>query len=606
MILIRGIASGRLAAATGIILLFFAIYGAGSLLFGGDQLWIFRRLMGFIAIGLFLVFAVGAILGEWASRALEKMDGWLLKKSPRAGVLLGVLILTYFVSWCGVSFLRHYYFHSSYDLGIMDQVVWNTAHGDLFARSIEVTNDLGDHVRLYLAPLSLVYLAIPSPYVLLTFQSLVLALSAWPLYRLTRRKLDSPAIGLVVAFCGLAYPPLGFLNRYDFHIEVVSIPLLIAAFERIDMGDLKNASLLMALTLFCKENLGLTVAGLGLMTGLCYKHWRFGLTWALTGLAYSSIALLVVIPAFRGEPSDTLARYQWLGDTPSQMLWGLLSQPVFILERTLATGHILTLLQLFAPLIFLPLLGLPALLPAVPTLIYNFLAEWPSQTVIYQHYMAPVIPFVLIAAVIGLYRLVESPCSVKFLNSIPTGALRSNKPVGLSVSVLLAAILASWVYENPITGNASLVWGKAPEMIPMGKTIPVPMIWPNDRAIRQGLRHVPNGAALLTTANYAPHLSHRPKIEMISRAPTSFEAGASPRIRLQSEETFSLPQAEVVFLNLRDLRWWTCADYFGNLKAAAELNFGVTFHQDDVIVVQKDKGDRNKLSKLLLQWPGCN
>jgi uncharacterized membrane protein len=581
--------NGRLAAATGAVLCFFATYGAGYLSFSGDQLWIFQRLMGFVALGLFLIFAIGMSVGDWTSRALEKLDGWILERPVRAGVLLSVLILTYFVSWCGVSFLRHYYFHSSYDLGIMDQVVWNTSQGHWFARSIEVANDLGDHVRLYLAALSLVYLAIPSPYVLLTFQSLVLGLSALPLYILARRKFDSPAIGLAVACCALAYPPLGFLNRYDFHSEVLSIPLLIAAYERIDVADLKSASLLMALTLFTKENLGLNLAMLGIMAGFYKKHWRFGLSWAFIGIAYSLIALLVVIPAFRGEPSDTLARYQWLGDSPSQMLWGFLSQPVFVVGRILAGEHILTLLQLLAPLAFLPLLGLPALLPAAPTLIYNFLAEWPSQTVIYQHYMVPVIPFVLIAAIIGLHRLVTNPWVARFLNTIPTRGLRSNRQAGLGVSVMLAAILTSWIYENPITGNASLVWGKAPEIIPMGKEIAVPMIWPNDAAIRQGLRLVPRNVPVLTTTNYAPHLSHRPWIEMIPRAP------------VQTLE----PKVEVIFLNLRDLRFWSCDDYFATLTAAAQSNFGVVFYRDDVILVQKGQAGSTKLKSLLDDWPGC-
>src|SRR5262249_39463360 len=227
------------------------------------------------------------------------------------------------------------------------------------------------------------------------------------------------------------------------------------------------------------------------------------------------------IPAFRGEPSDTLTRYQWLGDNPSQMLWGLLTQPGLVLQRLLAPEHILTMLQLFAPLAFLPLLGLPALLPAVPTLIYNFLAEWPSQAVIYQHYMVPAIPFVLIAAVMGLHRLVTSPWIARFLNIIPTSGFQSNKPTGLGVSLMLVGILTSCIYENPITGNASLVWGKTPEIAPMGKEIPVPMIWPNDSAIREGLTHVPHSLAVLTTAHYAPHLSHRPWIEMIPRVPVS-------------------------------------------------------------------------------------
>jgi uncharacterized membrane protein len=585
----RHASSGRLVPAIGAVLLFATTYGTGYLSLGSDQLWIFERVMGLMGLGLFLVFASGIAVGDRVSGALTKLDDWILAKPTRAGTLLAVMIFTYVVSWCGLSFLRHYYFHSSYDLGIMDQVVWNTAQGNLFARSIEVTNDLGDHVRLYLAALSLIYLAIPSPYVLLTFQSLVLGLTAWPLYKLARRKLDSPAIGLAAACCVLAYPPLGFLNRYDFHIEVVSVPLLVAAFERIDSGDLKSAGVLMALTLFCKENLGVTVAALGLMTGLYYKHWRFGLTWVMVGLSYSSIALLVVIPAFRGEPSDTLSRYYWLGDTPYEMLWTALSQPAFVLRRIFVAEHVLTLLQLFAPLAFLPLFGLPALLPAVPALIYNFLAEWHSQGVIYQHYMAPVIPFVLVSAVLGLRCLASSAWVAGFLDANVSGAFRFNRSIGVGAGMMLAAIVTSWIYQNPITGNASLVWGRDLEMVPIEHNKPVPMIWPNDAAIRQGLKLVPAKTPVLTTTNYAPHLSHRPWIEMVPRAP------------VQALD----PKAEVIFLNLRDLRFWNCVDYLETLKAARESNFGVIFYRDEVLVIQKAKGDKGKLHDLLSHWSGC-
>jgi hypothetical protein len=202
--------------------------------------------------------------------------------------------------------------------------------------------------------------------------------------------------------------------------------------------------------------------------------------------------------------------------------------------------------------------------------------------------MVPVIPFVLIAAVMGLHRLVTSPWIARFLN-IRTSGLQSNKPAGLGVSLMLAGILTSWIYENPITGNASLVWGKAPEIIPMGKEIPVPMIWPNDAAIRAGLAQVPSDLPVLTTTNYAPHLSHRRWIEMIPRAPVS-TLGA---------------EAKLIFLNLRDLRFWNCEDYFETLRTAERLNFGVTFYQDGVILIQKNEGNARKLTLLLNHWQGC-
>lgn len=181
--------------------------------------------------------------------------------------------------------------------------------------------------------MSLLCLAVPSPYVLLAFQSFVLALGAWPLYVLALRKFDSPAIGLTIAFCALAYPPLGFLNRLDFHAEVIVVPLLIAAYERIDAHDLRKAGIFLGLALLGKENIGLSVAALALVIAVYHNHWRFGFLWCIGGVAYSLVALFLIIPAFRGAPSDTLARYQWLGSTPIEMLWTLLSSPLFVLQN---------------------------------------------------------------------------------------------------------------------------------------------------------------------------------------------------------------------------------------------------------------------------------
>ena len=584
----------RIAAWTVAALVFCGAYGLGSWSFNGQQLWYFQSTMHWVALGLLVVFTVGKSISVWAFRALRGLDRWILQNPGRAGLLLVIFMLTYFAFWSGVSFLRHYSFRSSYDLAIMDQVAWNTTQGHLFSRSLEVNNDLGDHVRPFLAMLGVFYLLIPSPYVLLAFQSLVLALTAWPLYRLARRKFDSPAVGLVVALCTLAFSPLGFLNRYDFHIEAMAIPLLIAAYERIDVGDLKSASLFMALTLFTKENLGLNVAVLGIAAGLSYKYWRFGLAWALVGLVYSAIALLVVIPAFRGEASDTLARYQWLGDSPLNALWTILSQPALVLRKFFTAEHVSTVLQLLGPLAFLPLLALTSLLPALPTLIYNFLAEWPAQQTAYQHYMAPVIPFILVSAVVGLHRLSTNAWVVGVLYGNSIGLLRSDQAVGLGVSMLLAATLISLVSNAPIRGK----WQIFPQIAAVDTKIQVasagnktraPLFLSNTATIRQGLRNVPPKVSLLTTGSYAPHLSHRSQIDMIPMAPV---------LTLE-------PAPDAIFLNLRDLRWWSCDDYFENLQAAAKLNFGVTFYRDDVLLVQKDKGDARKLQDLLGRWPGC-
>jgi hypothetical protein len=65
------------------------------------------------------------------------------------------------------------------------------------------------------------------------------------------------------------------------------------------------------------------------------------------------------------------------------------------------------------------------------------------------------------------------------------------------------------------------------------------------------------------------------------------------------------PEVEVIFLNLRDLRFWSCDDYFATLTAAAQSNFEVVFYRDDVILVQKDQVGSTKLKSLLDNWTGC-
>lgn len=560
-----------------------------------DQVWIFQWIMHFLGIGTIIIFMFGGQIGHWATKRIERLDAWLSQSNGRATFWLGSLILSYTLLWCGLTFLRHYYFHSqAFDLAIQDQVVWNTSRGYFLARSFEVTNDLGDHVRPYLALLSLLYLAVPSPYVLLAFQSFVLALSAWPLYVLALRKFDSPAIGLTIAFCALAYPPLGFLNRLDFHAEVIVVPLLIAAYERIDAHDLRKAGIFLGLALLGKENIGLSVAALALVIAVYHNHWRFGFLWCIGGVAYSLVALFLIIPAFRGAPSDTLARYQWLGSTPIEMLWTLLSSPLFVLQNLGVAERVLTLLQLLAPLAFLPLLSVPILFAAAPTLIYNFLSAQPFQSGIYNQYMAPVIPFIAVAAVLGLHNLRRYTSKGRGFARIGLEAPASSQAVGLGVSLLLFAILGSWIYENPVKGHTYLSELNKRRIAQIDrsttKSSGVSFIQPNDAAIREGLKQVPKDVYLLTGQNYAPHLSHRRQIQIIRPAPVSALA----------------PGVEAIFLNMKDLRRRSCDDYLQNLQAATSAGFGVTFHRDGVILVEKGKGHRDKLDELLAQWPGCH
>lgn len=535
------------------------------------QLWKVQRILHLVGLGLVAVAVAGRRIGTWGNEALENLDGWLEARAQRVPCTLVVLMLACVVLLGGASFIRHYLFNSTgYDLALQSQVAWNTAHLRPFASTVEVSNYLGDHLQPYLGLLAIPYVLVPSPYLLLAVQTCVLASTAVPLFVLARRKLGSAGAGLVFALCGLFYPPLGFVNRFDFHFEVVAIPLLLAAYERLDAGDLRKSSWLLGAALLAKEEVGLVVAGFGLMAAVVHRKRAFGLGWILLGTAYSLVAVFVIIPAFRGGPSDTLDRYGWLGSTPVEVLAGLATAPAQVLEvilreRTSAP----TVLQLCAPLAFLPLLGASVLIPALPALTYNYVAKSNYQATIYAHYMVVVIPFVLTSAVVGARRILNSSWSQRMAKMVRLWGPTSDGRFGLGLIVLMVplATVAGWTYENPLTD--------------VSRNSPVFARLPNDEAVREGLAQVVTTARLMTTNAYAPHLANRPHIRILMYN------------RLLEQGT------EAVFLNLRDQRWEMSSEaYAGILESAAAQGFGVTFYKDGVVLLEQDKGDAERLGEL--------
>src|ERR1700731_5492111 len=111
--------------------------------------------------------------------------------------LVAALALAYFILYSVLSVLRHTTYHSfGPDLGIFDQVFWNTTQGRFFESTMslgqaEPHSYLADHfspIYLFLVP---AYALIPRPETLLVIQTLFLALGVWPIYLLARLKLEA-------------------------------------------------------------------------------------------------------------------------------------------------------------------------------------------------------------------------------------------------------------------------------------------------------------------------------------------------------------------------------------------------------------------------------
>jgi len=109
---------------------------------------------------------------------------------------------------------RHWEYHSdAFDLGNMDQAVWNTLHGHPFRFTNRGNDDFGPptrlsiHVEPIILLLALLYLIHSGPATLLVTQTVALALGAIPLFALSLRRMPHlPFIGVGLVFAYLLSP----------------------------------------------------------------------------------------------------------------------------------------------------------------------------------------------------------------------------------------------------------------------------------------------------------------------------------------------------------------------------------------------------------------
>lgn len=474
--------------------------------------------LGLLCMALGLIPQAVRRLAARLAPLLVAGDAWL-RKGQRWSTLVLASTATGALVFAAYALARHAAFNSkAYDLGLHAQVIWNTSQGRLFASSIEVTHYLGDHVSPIILLIAPLYRLWPDPRGLLILQAIVLASGALPLAWMARRRLATSwhegayLASLILALIFLVYPALGFVNRFEFHEEVLVVPLLLLAFACLEAQRLGWMSTALLLALLCKEDIGLTVAAFGL-----FAAWRapgrrwVGLAWAGLGVAWSLMALFVVIPAFRGAASDTLGRYAWLGASLPDILQTLVHDPGLAFQHIVGEPRRLWMaVKALMPTGFLALFS-PAILIAAPSLAINWLAGNLYQSSIYFHYAASLIPIVFASTVYALLRA------------------RGNAVRALLLLWLVACAAMAIAFDQfwqPSTGPAD--W----ENYSLQRTL-------DPAAFAEAADLLPEEGSLATTEAYAPHLAERQGLYLLY----------DPRILRVAD------QVEWVLVNLGDHRY---------------------------------------------------
>ncbi len=235
---------------------------------------------------------------------------------------------------------------------------------------------------------------------LLIAQAVALGVTVVPLWKLAR-DVARLRVGTATAIC-LAYafhPATQSIGALDFHPEALALPGLVAM---VYFGITKQQIpywICVAWVLLAEADMGFVIAVFAILilgdsarsTGL----WTIGI-----GLVWS-LALLLVAQPLSGETGVIGGNYGEYGDSFGDALLTVVSNPLSFLSDFVGRGNVTLLLGLLTPVLFLPLLSLRHLLPAIPAAILLLLIQSAGQA----DGLAPIMAFVMVSTVFALKRL---------------------------------------------------------------------------------------------------------------------------------------------------------------------------------------------------------
>lgn len=408
-------------------------------------------------------------------------------------LVLAAMMLLYAILFSWLAVARHEAFQShAFDLGNMDQAVWNTLHGrflrftDMEVAGRVLTSRLAIHVEPLLAAFAPLYLFHSGPETLLVLQAVVVGLGAWPAYLLGRLLTGRSGWSLVFPAAYLLHPSLQNAVLDDFHAVTLTACFLLWALyfaaRRMPLAFAIAAILAAA----CKEEIGLMVAVLGIVWFLRGDR-RTGVVALAGGIIWFVLCIRFIIPGHNpAGASPYLSRYAYLGHGLGGMLSGAARHPGLVLRTLLSTPRLAYLTDLLHPLGYTPLVALPVLVLAAPDFLINMLSADPRMFSGFYQYSAEIIPYLIAAGGAGVAVLDRASRQTRV--AAPAALVPS-----LCLLILISAGYDSWRY-----GFSPASYGYI-----------IPSAGPHQTAERRILALIPPNAVVAAADEIEPHLSDR-------------------------------------------------------------------------------------------------
>jgi len=371
-------------------------------------------------------------------------------------------LVAYCAMICWFSILDHRNLASTvYDLGIYDNLVWQTAHGHFLDCSlIRGGNHMSAHFDPILLLLAPVYLLYPHAETLLVVQTLWLASGALPLWLAARRRLKNEWMATILALVYFLYPALHGVSMFDFHSVALMVPLAMWAVYLLDLGAMRRYWLVFALLLATREDISLLNCFIGAYAILVGRT-RTGLVTIAISLMY-----LACVKAFVMADSSLLMSadkaysyiyfYEEMIPHESEGARGLfttlLVNPLFALQVLFKEEKLLFFFHLLLPLLALPFAAGRKVVLMLHGLLFLGLASRKHLFSLHYQYSALLFPMLFAALPDGVARMTDS----ERLRAL--GLARARVAWTLLLGMLTGSLLVSWK-RGVLFENASFVAG---------------------------------------------------------------------------------------------------------------------------------------------------
>ena len=390
-----------------------------------------------------LVVLCGGLAG-WSAYACSDMSGRTWSKvqavfeSARAcGVLLAVAGAGVLARLYELALLRHQALGSRvYDLGIYDNLLWNTLHGrPLVTEFVPGGNHLTAHVDPVLLLLAPIYGLAPGSEIVLAMQAVAVLSGAVPVFLIALGRLGRPWLALTLGCAYLLYPSVHGTILFDAHSLAFAAAPCLWALYFLERERWWGYAGMVALLLATREDLALWCCGLGLYAALGRGARRVGAATIAVALSYFVLLKALVQP----EPERYARRYAgFLPDGEggfSGVVASLLSNPAHAVYEVLSAPKLVFLAVLLAPLMLLPLLAGRRWWTYGFGLAFTLLASNTMNYYALSHYTLMLFPVLFAATPAAIDRAAGI--------ALRLGGDRERALRGLGVAVLVASLLAT-------------------------------------------------------------------------------------------------------------------------------------------------------------------